>query len=73
MSGGERVKVSLANLLVSDVNMLILDEPTNFLDIDAIEALESLLLAYPGTVLFVSHDQRFIERLATKLLIIENQ
>lgn len=73
LSGGERVKVSLANLLVSDVNMLILDEPTNFLDIDAIEALESLLLAYPGTVLFVSHDQRFIERLATKLLIIENQ
>lgn len=73
LSGGERVKVALAKLIVSDANMLILDEPTNFLDIEAIEALESLLLAYPSTVLFVSHDQRLIERLATKLVVIEDQ
>lgn len=73
LSGGQRVKVALAKLLVSDVNMLILDEPTNFLDIEAIEALESLLLAYPSTILFVTHDQRLIERLATKLIIIEDQ
>lgn len=73
LSGGERVKVALAKLIVSDANMLILDEPTNFLDIEAIEALESLLISYPSTVLFVSHDQRLIERLATKIIVIEEQ
>ncbi|HHU18912.1 MAG TPA: ABC-F type ribosomal protection protein [Bacilli bacterium] len=73
LSGGERVKVVLAKLLVSDANMLILDEPTNFLDIEAIEALESLLLSYPSTILFVSHDQRLIEQVATKLIVIRDQ
>lgn len=73
LSGGERVKVVLAKLLVSDANMLVLDEPTNFLDIEAIEALESLLLSYPSTILFVSHDQRLIEQIATKLIVIEDQ
>lgn len=73
LSGGQRVKVALAKLIVSDANMLILDEPTNFLDIEAIEALESLLLAYPSAILIVSHDQRLIEKLATKLVIIEDQ
>jgi pleuromutilin/lincosamide/streptogramin A transport system ATP-binding/permease protein len=72
LSGGERVKVALVKLFVSDVNTLILDEPTNFLDIDAIEALESLLQDYEGTVLFVSHDRRFIERIATRILAFED-
>jgi pleuromutilin/lincosamide/streptogramin A transport system ATP-binding/permease protein len=71
LSGGERVKVVLAKLIVSDVNTLILDEPTNIWDLEAVEALEDLLAAYTGTVIFVSHDRRFIEKVATRLAIIE--
>lgn len=73
LSGGERVKVALAKLFVSDVNTLILDEPTNFLDIEAARALESLLQEYKGTVIFASHDRRFIENVATKMLVIQDK
>lgn len=68
LSGGERVKVAFAKLFVSDINTLILDEPTNFLDIEAVEALEELLVNYEGTVLFVSHDRRFIKTIANRLI-----
>lgn len=68
LSGGERVKTVLAKLLVSDANVLMLDEPTNFLDFAAVEALEGLLKDYPGTVVFVSHDRRLIEQVATRIL-----
>lgn len=70
LSGGERVKVALAKLLVSDVNTLVLDEPTNFLDIEAVKALESLIKEYEGSVIFVSHDRRFIRNLATRIGVI---
>ncbi|MCI1593546.1 MAG: Vga family ABC-F type ribosomal protection protein [Heyndrickxia oleronia] len=73
LSGGERVKVALAKLFLSDINTLILDEPTNFLDTESVEALESLLKEYEGSVIFVSHDRRFIENIATRILIIRNQ
>jgi pleuromutilin/lincosamide/streptogramin A transport system ATP-binding/permease protein len=73
LSGGERVKVALAKLFVSDINTLILDEPTNFLDIEAVEALESLLEDYKGTIIFVSHDRRFISKIATRILAIEDE
>lgn len=73
LSGGEQVKVAFAKLFVSDINMLILDEPTNYLDIEAVEALEGLLQAYEGTVLFVSHDRLFIENIATKIIEINHQ
>lgn len=73
LSGGERVKVALAKLIVGDYNTLILDEPTNFLDTQAIEALEALLAEYEGSILFVSHDRRFMNKIAERLLIIENQ
>lgn len=73
LSGGERVKTALAKLFLSDINTLILDEPTNFLDTEAVEALESLLKEYEGTVIFVSHDRRLIENVATKILEIRNQ
>ena len=73
LSGGERVKVAFAKLFVSDINTLILDEPTNFLDIHAVEALESLLKEYEGTILLVSHDRQLIQSIATKILAIENQ
>ncbi|MCH1625254.1 Vga family ABC-F type ribosomal protection protein [Fredinandcohnia quinoae] len=73
LSGGERVKVALAKLFVSDINTLILDEPTNFLDIEAVEALESLLKDYEGTILFVSHDRRFISNIANRILAINDK
>lgn len=72
LSGGERVKVALTKLFLSDINTLVLDEPTNFLDIEASAALESLLKDYEGSVIFVSHDRRFIENIATRLLLIRN-
>ncbi|WP_353092800.1 ribosomal protection-like ABC-F family protein [Tissierella praeacuta] len=72
ISGGERVKVSLAKILLSDFNILILDEPTNYLDIYSIEALEEALINYGGTLLFVSHDRRLIEKVADTIMIIEN-
>lgn len=73
LSGGERVKVAFAKLFVSHINTLILDEPTNFLDIEALEAFESLLQEYEGTILLVSHDRQFIQAIATKILAIKNQ
>lgn len=73
LSGGERVKVSLAKLFVSDSNTLVLDEPTNYLDVYALEALEDLLKEYEGTILFVSHDRRFVSSIATRILSFENQ
>ena len=72
LSGGERVKVALAKLFVSNINTLVLDEPTNFLDLEAIEALESLLKEYEGTVIFVSHDREFIDQVAAKIAAFEN-
>ncbi|WP_416150317.1 Vga family ABC-F type ribosomal protection protein [Salipaludibacillus sp. HK11] len=73
LSGGERVKVALSKLFLSDINTLILDEPTNFLDLNALEALESLLKEYEGSVIFVSHDRRFIEHVATRILTIKDE
>ncbi|MCG8500714.1 MAG: ABC-F type ribosomal protection protein [Firmicutes bacterium] len=73
LSGGERVKVAFAKIFVQDINMMILDEPTNFLDTGSIEALEEVLQSYKGTLLFVSHDRRFIRKIADKLMILEHQ
>ncbi|AQY51785.1 ABC transporter ATP-binding protein [Listeria weihenstephanensis] len=73
LSGGERVKLSLAMILLSDANVLILDEPTNYLDINAMKALEELIDGYSGTVLFVSHDRTFVRKVATTLLVLENE
>src|SRR5699024_897248 len=71
LSGGEKVKVALAKLFLSDVNFLILDEPTNFLDIAALEALESLMKNYPGTIVFVTHDRMLVRNVATKIIEIK--
>lgn len=73
LSGGERVKVSFAKMILEDINFLILDEPTNYLDISSLEVIEELLVNYNGTILLVSHDRRFIEHIADDLLIIENR
>ncbi len=72
LSGGERVRVSFAKIMLEDINFLILDEPTNYLDINSLEVIEELLKNYNGTILLVSHDRRFIENIADELLIIEN-
>ncbi len=72
LSGGERAKVCMARLFVSDANLLILDEPTNHLDIWSMEALESVLTEYAGTLIFVSHDSAFVKSIADRLVFIEN-
>jgi ATP-binding cassette subfamily F protein 3 len=70
LSGGERSRLALAILTLTGANFLILDEPTNHLDISACEALETVLSDFNGSILFVSHDRYFIDRLASELWII---
>lgn len=72
LSGGERAKTALGRLLLMDCNTLLLDEPTNHLDLFTMEELEKLLAGYGGTLLFVSHDEEFIRKTATRIVSFEN-
>ena len=72
LSGGEIVRLELCKMLERRPNVLILDEPTNHMDITSKETLERLLFGYEGTIIFVSHDRYFINKIATKLLILDD-
>ncbi len=71
LSGGERARLTLAKLILKKVNLLIMDEPTNHLDAGSAEALENALLAFDGTVIAVSHDRYFIDRIATRIVELD--
>ena len=73
LSGGERTKLAFAKLMLSPCNLLLLDEPTNYLDLPSIQALEAVVKEYEGTVVFVSHDKAFSDRVATHTLRIQNK
>jgi ATP-binding cassette subfamily F protein uup len=71
LSGGERNRLLLARLFTQPANLLILDEPTNDLDLETLEVLEDLLLEYEGTLLLVSHDRAFLNNLVTSTLLLD--
>lgn len=73
LSGGEATRLAVAKLFTDSSNVLILDEPTNFIDIHTIEALEGLMRSYKGTILFTSHDRYFMEKMADQIWEIEDK
>lgn len=73
LSGGERNRLLLAKIFTQSANMMVLDEPTNDLDVDTLELLEDLLAAYEGTLLLVSHDRTFLDNVVTSTLVFEGE
>jgi len=73
LSGGERGRLHLANTLKQGANVLLLDEPSNDLDVETLRALEEAILAFPGCVLVISHDRWFLDRIATHILAFEGE
>lgn len=71
LSGGERNRLLLAKLFAKPVNLLVMDEPTNDLDIETLELLEQMLMDYPGTLILISHDRAFINQVVTSVLVYE--
>jgi len=73
LSGGERNRLLLAKLFAKPVNLLVMDEPTNDLDIETLELLENMLMEYPGTLILISHDRAFINQVVTSVLVYEEE
>jgi ATP-binding cassette subfamily F protein uup len=73
LSGGERGRLALARLLALPSNVLVLDEPTNDLDLETLDLLQEMLGDYPGTVIVVSHDRDFLDRVATSIVVSEGE
>lgn len=73
LSGGERARLLLAKLFSKPANLLVLDEPTNDLDVETLELLEEVLLTFNGTVLMVSHDRAFLDNVVTSTLVFEGE
>ncbi|MDO5047645.1 MAG: ABC-F family ATP-binding cassette domain-containing protein [Anaerococcus sp.] len=71
LSGGERARISLLKLMISDANFILMDEPTNHLDIDSKEILEDAILDYEGSVLLISHDRYFLNKISQKILLMK--
>ena len=72
LSGGERTRLQLLLLMLSGSNLLVLDEPTNHLDIDSVEALEDALERFAGTVVCISHDRYFLDRIADRIVEVRD-
>ena len=72
LSGGERTRLQLLLIMLKEPNCLVLDEPTNHLDIDSLEILEAELERFPGTVIFVSHDRYFLDRIADGIVEVSD-
>ena len=73
LSGGERGRLMLARALAQPSNLLVLDEPTNDLDLETLDLLQEMIADYPGTVLVVSHDRDFLDRVATSVIVSEGE
>ena len=71
LSGGERNRLQIAKVFTQPSNVLVLDEPTNDLDVETLELLEDMLIDYPGTILLVSHDRAFLNNVVTSTLVLE--
>ena len=72
LSGGEKTIVNLATILLKNPSILLLDEPTNHLDLETLEWLENFLIEYKGTILLISHDRYFLDKVTTKTILLEN-
>lgn len=72
LSGGKKTIVNFAKLVLNNPDILLLDEPTNYLDIEMLELLEKVLKIYKGTIVIVSHDRYFLDKIVTKTILIEN-